>query len=46
MLWYDSWKPDTAVFMVIDSRKRPGSLAVFGGTFNDPDVYSELIRVP
>jgi hypothetical protein len=46
MLWDNSWRPGTAVFMVIDSQKKPGTLAVFGGTFNDPDVYSELIRVP
>jgi hypothetical protein len=48
-LMYDGggWRPhDWDWWLVIDSPQRPGQLAISGGTFPDPDVYQEFLKLP
>jgi hypothetical protein len=42
----NSWKPHEAIWLLIDSKLNTGHLALAGGVFNDPDCYSEFVRLP
>jgi hypothetical protein len=42
----NKWVPDEWTWWkVVDSKRRPGEMTIFGGTFPDPDVYDEFTRV-